>query len=273
LLAGQLARLAGGLARLGGPHALVDDLPRGGRVLLESLGELVIYDLLDQAFDVAVAELGLGLPLELRLRQPHRDDRGEPLPDVVAADATLEVLEEAVGLRVGRERAGQRGAESGQMCSTLAGVDVVREREDALLVAIVVLQRHLDLDVALLALEEQHLWMQRGLVLVQVLDELDDPALVEERMAPRVALVLDDDLEAAVQERELAQAVAERVEREGRVLEDRRRRLEADDRPGLLRGPGRRERTGRDTVLVALGPLPTVPADLDLEPLAERVDD
>src|SRR5206468_10687960 len=152
-----------------------------------------------------------------------------------------------------------------------AGVDVVREREDALLVAVVVLQRHLDLDVALLALEEQHLRMQRGLVLVQVLDELDDPALVEERVAPRIALVLDDDLEAAVQERQLAQTIAERVEREGRLLEDRRRRLEADDRAGLLGRPGRRERARRDAELTAPGPLLAVAADLDLEPLAERL--
>src|SRR5207249_9582442 len=67
-LAGQLTRLAGGLPRLGGSHALVDDLPRRRRVFLEGLGELVIDDLLDQALDVAVAELGLGLPFELRLR-------------------------------------------------------------------------------------------------------------------------------------------------------------------------------------------------------------
>src|SRR5207245_6522290 len=69
-LAGQLARLAGSLSRLGGSHALVDDLPRRRRVFLEGLGELVVDDLLDEALDVAVAELGLRLPLELRLRQP-----------------------------------------------------------------------------------------------------------------------------------------------------------------------------------------------------------
>src|SRR5206468_11533180 len=77
LLAGQLARLAGGLARLRGPHALVDDLPRGGRVLFEGLGELVVHYLLDQTLDVAISELRLGLPFGVRLRQPSRYDRGE----------------------------------------------------------------------------------------------------------------------------------------------------------------------------------------------------
>ena len=62
LLARQLARLARRLAGLGRPHALVDDLAGGRRVFLEGLGQLVVDDLLDEALDVGVAELGLGLP-------------------------------------------------------------------------------------------------------------------------------------------------------------------------------------------------------------------
>src|SRR5262249_51479680 len=178
----------------------------------------------------------------------------------------LEVLQEPVVLRIGRQRARQRGAESGEVRAALACVDVVREGEDALLIAVVVLQRHLDLDVALLALEEQHLRVERGLVLVQVLDELDDPALVEERVTPRVALVLDDDLEAAIQERQLAQTIAECVERERRLLEDRGRGLESDDRAGLLRRARWGQRTSRHAVLVALGPLLPITPDLELEP-------
>src|SRR5207253_4228401 len=139
------------------------------------------------------------------------------------------------------------GAEPGEVRPTLARVDVVREREDALLVAVVVLQRDLDLDVALLPLEEQHFRVDRRLVLVEVLDELDDAALVEEGVAPPIALVLNDDLEAPVEERQLAQAVRERVERERRLLEDLGVGLEADDRPGLLRRPGRTEGRLRDT--------------------------
>ena len=106
--------------------------------------------------------------------------------------------------------------EARQVRAALARVDVVREGEHALLVAVVVLERDLDLDVALLALEEQDLRVDRRLVLVEVLHELDDAALVEERVAASVALVLDDDLQPAIEERELAQAVRQRVEREVR---------------------------------------------------------
>src|SRR4030095_3008774 len=156
-----------------------------------------------------VAELGLGLALELGLRQPDRDHCRQSFADVVAADPALEGFEEAVGLRVVRQGAGQRRPEAREMRAALAGVDVVRERENAFLIAVVVLERGLNLDVALLALEEEHLWVERRLVLVQMLDELDDAALIEERVRAAVALVLDDDLQAPVQERELAQAIAQ----------------------------------------------------------------
>ena len=273
-LAGELARLPRRLARLRRPHALVGDLPRGRRILLEGLGQLVVDDLLDEPLDVRVAELGLGLALELRLGQPDGDDGRQPLAHVVAGDASLEALEEAVRLGVGGDPARHGRAEPGEVRAALARVDVVREGEHRLLVAVVVLQGDLDLDVPLLALEVEDLRVDRRLVLVQVLDELDDAALVEERVGASVALVLDDDLEAAVQERELAEAVRQGVEGEGRLLEDRRVRLEADDR-AVLRGLlARGQRAGRPAaLLVALGPHLAAPPDLDLEPLAQRVHD
>ena len=59
------------------------------------------------------------------------------------------------------------------------------------------------------------------LVLVQVRDELADAALVVELVAlARLALVVQRDGDAAVQERELAQAVRQRVEAELDRLED-----------------------------------------------------
>ncbi len=66
--------------------------------------------------------------------------------------------------------------------------------------------------------------MDGRLVLVQVLDELDDAALVEEGVAAPVPLVLDDDLQPAIEEGQLAQAVGEGVEGERRLLEDASRR-------------------------------------------------
>src|SRR5262249_10198595 len=164
-------------------------------------------------------------------------------------------------------------AESSQVRATFPRVDVVREREQVLLVAVVVLKRDLDLDPVLLALEEEHLGMDRCLVLVQVLDELDDAALVEEAVAALVALILDRDLEALVQEGQLAQAIGQGVERERGLLEDLPVRLEAHDRAVLRRLLASPQLALRHAVLVALRPDVAASADLDLEPLAQSVDD
>ena len=44
---------------------------------------------------LGVAQLGLGLALELRLAQLHRDDGGQALADVVAREVVVLLLEQA----------------------------------------------------------------------------------------------------------------------------------------------------------------------------------
>jgi hypothetical protein len=67
------------------------------RVLFEELPELVVDDRLDDALDLGVPELRLGLSLELRPWNLHADHAGQPFADVVAADAgVLQVLGQVV---------------------------------------------------------------------------------------------------------------------------------------------------------------------------------
>ena len=114
--------------------------------------------------------------------------------------------------------------------------------------------------------------MNRRLVLIEVLDELDDAALVEEGVVAIVALVLDDDLEALVEEGHLAQPVRQGVERERDLLEDLRVRLEADDGAVLGRLVAGGDVPLRHAVLIALRPHTALPAYLDLEPLRQGID-
>src|SRR5262249_5576107 len=79
LAARQLARLARRLARTRRRQRLLDDAARHRRILLEELSEPGRHDRLDEAFDLGIAELGLGLALELRLRQFDADDRRQAL--------------------------------------------------------------------------------------------------------------------------------------------------------------------------------------------------
>ena len=235
LAPGQVACLAGGLAGPCGVDRLHHDAPRVRRVLLEELAELAVDGLLDEALDRRVAELGLGLALELGVAELHRDDRREALADVVAGEVLVLLLEKPLVARVGVERAGQRRAEAGEVRAALVGVDVVREAEDRLLVGGVPLHRDLDGAVVGVALEVHGLSVQRVLVLVEVGDEVDDAALVLEGLAlPLAALVDEVDAEVAGEERRLAQALRERRVVVGDLLEDLGVGEEGDRRAGLL---------------------------------------
>ena len=88
--------LAGGFAGLGGQQAL---LARSTLAVLgfssRYLREEVADGRVDDAFDLAVAELGLRLAFELRLRaRGSDDDGGEAFAEVVAGGD--EVLEEVL---------------------------------------------------------------------------------------------------------------------------------------------------------------------------------
>src|SRR5882757_1322275 len=111
-LAGQVTRFARRGPRPGGVDRLGDDPFGLGGILLEELGQLAVDRLLDQAADRRVAEFGLGLTLELRVVQLHRDDRGKTLADILAGEVVVLLFEQAFGARVGVQGAGQRGAET-----------------------------------------------------------------------------------------------------------------------------------------------------------------
>ena len=164
-------------------------------------------------------------------------------------------------------------AEAGEVRAAVVGVDVVGVAVDALGVAVVPLQGDLDDDAVALAGDVDRLLRQRLLVAVQVLDERDDPALVLEAVLLAVALVVERDQDPAVQERQLAQALRERVEAEGRRLEDLRVGLEGDLRPALVGHPGLLEAGLRDAARVGLAVDLVVAPDLHLEQLRERVHD
>src|SRR4051794_30198801 len=112
LAAHEIARLARRFARARRVDRLADDAPRDRRVLLEIRAELVVENRLDDALHFGVAELRLGLTLELRVRNLDADDRGETFADVLAGHAFLQVLRQVVLRRVVVDRARERRLES-----------------------------------------------------------------------------------------------------------------------------------------------------------------
>ena len=66
-----------------GGEGLLQDGPAHGGILLKELLHLLVDDGVDQGPDLGVAQLGLGLALELGLGEFHGDDAGEALPAVI----------------------------------------------------------------------------------------------------------------------------------------------------------------------------------------------
>ena len=273
LLADQVARLARRLAGPGRADRLLDDVPRHRRMLLEEVAEVLVHHRLDDALDLGVAQLGLGLALELRLLHLDVQHAGEPLADVLAGEGEVFLLEELALLGHVVDGAGQRRLEPGEVGAALVGIDVVHEGEGVLVVAVLVLQGDVHLDVVLGGGERDRLGVQRLLVAVEPLDELDQAALGQERLrlGRLLPLVLDADRHAAVEERELAQPVGQGGVVELEDGEDLGVGLEADDGAGALGLAQHRElldRLAPDEAHVV--PL-AVAVDDDLQPLAERV--
>src|SRR5690606_8676752 len=268
-------------ARPRGLDRLLDDPLRDRGVLVQEDPEPLVDDLRDRALDLRVPELRLRLALELRLPDLEREDARQPLPDIIARERVRVLLEQAVLLRVVVQRTRERGLEAGQVRAALVRVDVVDEGERVFVVALVVLDRDLDLGLVPLRLDVDRLRVERLPRAAEEGDELLDPAFVAIDLAMRLfalrdAFIGERDLEALVQERQLAEPGRQRLEVEREFREDLRVRLERDRRagpPALVRADGlelRHLRPAREALAVEL---PVAPADLDLEPLRERVDD
>ena len=179
---------------------------------------------------------------------------------------------------VGVERAGERRAEAGEVGAALVRVDVVGEREQVLLVGVVPLHR--DLDVADLApqfLQVDDLLVDRvlGALRVDVLDEVDDAAVVLEAGLEALAALVDErDPQALGEERHLAEALLEHHAVVVDRLEDLEVRQEGDARAESVRGLRPCVSSVlRHAALVGLGPLVAVAPDGERELLGERVDD
>jgi hypothetical protein len=105
-------RLARGLAGAGGVHGFLDDLAGERRVFIEILHDALVNDRGNDAFDLGVDELVLGLRAEARVGHLHRDDTDEAFPDVIAGKSGILVLEDLVGFGVLVDAACERGAET-----------------------------------------------------------------------------------------------------------------------------------------------------------------
>src|SRR3989440_3995603 len=272
LPSGQLPRFPRGLSGLGGEDGLPDADLRDLRGLVEEVREFLVHDRLDDPFDLLVSDLHLRLTFELRFGDFQAQDRRQAFPDIVALEA-FAALDVLVVLRVLDERSGETRLEPGEVCASFDRVDVVDERENGFVVAIVVLHRHFDQGPVGFLRETDRVRVQRRLRAVDPLHVFGDATLELEYVTAAVDLVHDDDPKARVEECKLTESRRERVVLELDGLEDFWIRPERDDRSRPFRRSDDLELGG---LLPSFEPHPVLlafSAHADLERLAQTVDD
>ena len=175
------------------------------------------------------------------------------------------------------DRAGQRRAERGHVRAAVALRDVVGERQDVLVIAVIPFERDVDADAVAHRRNGDRLGEQRRLGAVEIFDEGGDPALViqlvlDPLLVPRIG---EDQAHARVEEGELAVAMLEPLEVELGDLERLGARQEGD--AGALLALGRRaddlQRRFGIAVAEAHEMLLAVAPDGEVEPFGKRVDD
>src|SRR5262249_52521844 len=172
------------------------------------------------ALDLGVAELRLGLALELRLEHLDADHRRQALAHILTGEVGVRLLEQPGLAGVAVEHVGQSGAEAGDVAAALDGVDGVGERDDVLDKRRVVLQRDLGLRALYFTFDIERRDVDHLLVPVQGAGKRPDSALEVEGLGDGDRLVYGGDLQPLVEVRHLAQAVADDLAVELRVRED-----------------------------------------------------
>ena len=161
------------------------------------------------------------------------------------------------------------------MGAAVALRDVVGEAEHGLVVAVVPPQRALHRDAVALGFDDDRLRHQRRLVAIEIFDERLDAAFVAHRFAllDRMAHVGKHDIDAGIEERELAQPVLQRGEVELRHGEGFARRQERHFGAALVvGGADHGERRDRLAVAEFHEMLFAVAPDRQLERARQRID-
>ena len=135
--------VAGSVAGSGSQHNLVHNSLGILRVLLKVVGQSLRDGLVHSGSNLVITEFGFGLALKLRLGNLHRHNSREALAEVVARDVELNLRKHTILLGIFFHRAGESPTETGQVGTTLDGVDVVHIGVHVLREAVVVLHSHL----------------------------------------------------------------------------------------------------------------------------------
>ena len=143
LITGVISGLAGRLSGARSVQGLGQQRLGYRRVLLKIGHQFVIYQGADQAGNVRIAQLALGLALKLGLGKLHADDGSQPLAHIVAGELLVIFFQNIKLFAVVVKHPGQGGFEPGLVGTAVNGIYVVGKGQQGLIVAVRIAQRHL----------------------------------------------------------------------------------------------------------------------------------
>ena len=142
------------------------------RVLFKELQHTSVHCGLHDSLHFCGAELRFGLSFELRVNKLDGDDGGETFTHILTGEVRIVVFDRPILAPPVVQRAGERGAESGDVCSAINGVDVVCKCEQCLRPGVaLVLERNLNARRSINALQIDWAIMGDLALAIQVTNE------------------------------------------------------------------------------------------------------
>ena len=208
-IAGFSRRLAGSLGENRFLYRCLTNL----RVLLKENLQLFGYDLIYRPSCLRISELLLCLTLELGILDLDTDYSCHTFPDIFAGKIRLAVLEKFIISRIIIECLGDCSPEALYMHAAFRSNDVVDESVGIFLKSVVVLHGNFNVYVIPGALTVNDLVIEGRGRPVQILNELDNSALVVERLLPLFLFpeVRERNSESLGEECHLAESVLQRI--------------------------------------------------------------
>ena len=174
-----VTRLAGCFPSVSGLDSLADKVRSQLTIFQEEESQLVRNDRVHGWTSQRAAQLVLGLAfkLQVRLRDQDGQDSSQTFAVVRSFQILVLFLEQAGLSGIVVHGLGNCGLEPRLVGTAVLGADVIDKGQDIICVAVVVLESHLDLEAALLALEIEDR-SQGFLVFIEIADKVFNPVFI-----------------------------------------------------------------------------------------------
>ena len=268
-LAKRIFRLACGFACLGSEQPLADEKFGVLGVLFQVLGQPVTHCHVDDALNVAVSQLRLGLAFELRMGHTNRNNAGQSFAEIVSRGS--QILEQVLFLAVVVQCSRQGRTETRDVRTAFDGMDIVRVGLQRFGVLLGVLQRDGVTDRVLDSMDHDHVLVNHIAGSVQELNKLLNASLVAELVALVAPFIADANANTTVQERKFLETFCQGVVEELGVWENLRIGLEGGLCAPFGRHSGIAHWTRCNPALIRLRRNLAIAVNLHLAPLREKI--